>query len=64
MNELCLSCQCEWILFPLPPLALTSRPSSLPLSPLPLIPQTESVRAKLHLGALQPLCLSGWFMLH
>lgn len=54
------------------PLALTSCPPFLfPLSlpfflslPLSLIPSTESVRAKLHLVALQPFCLSGWFTLH
>lgn len=42
---------------------LLSLPPSFPLS-LSLLPSTESVRAKLHLGALQPLCLSGWFTLH
>ena len=63
MNGHCLSCQCEWILLRVPPLALTSCIPSFPLS-LSLLPSTESVRAKLHLGALQPLCLSGWFTLH
>lgn len=32
------------------------------LTVLPIL-STESARAKLHLGALQPLCLSGWFTL-
>lgn len=32
------------------------------LTILPIL-STESARAKLHLGALQPLCLSGWFTL-
>lgn len=59
MNGLCLCCQCEWILFRLSPLARTSCPPSL----FPIL-STESARAKLHLGALQPLCLSGWFTLH
>lgn len=48
--------------------SLSSHLLSLPLSlspsfPLSLFP-SQSARAKLHLGALQPLCLSGWFTLH
>lgn len=53
MNGFCSVC--------LPWLSPPALPPSLPPS---LIPQTESVRAKLHLGVLQPLCLSGWFTLH
>lgn len=38
-------------------------PPAPPSSLFPIL-STESARAKLHLGALQPLCLSGWFTLH
>ncbi len=43
-----------------PSASLGSHLLSLPLSLFP----SQSARAKLHLGALQPLCLSGWFTLH